>query len=150
MSHDDQSGRQMGRPKSKNPLSYNIYIRLTEADGQLLDFLAEFYKRDRAEMARFYVLEGVKKMKRQISPEFNILVRKADGSGTANVFSAESHLGGVVHPDDIKDTGQTIVDTQYPDFTPQLYTGLSGFLFSLKKGVTLDHLKSYLALSSAR
>lgn len=48
-----------GRPKAKNPLSYVVNIRLTVADGQRLDDLAEALNRDRADLARSVLLKGM-------------------------------------------------------------------------------------------
>lgn len=48
-----------GRPKAKNPLSYVVNIRMTVADGERLDDLADFLNRDRAEVARSILLAGL-------------------------------------------------------------------------------------------
>jgi hypothetical protein len=51
-----------GRPKAKNPLTYVVNIRLTATDGRRLDDLAETLNRDRADLARSILLEGVERL----------------------------------------------------------------------------------------
>ena len=60
-----RSGR--GRPPARNPLSYVVNVRLTEADGIRLDDLAVRENRDRSELVREIVLTGLKKMERNCS-----------------------------------------------------------------------------------
>jgi len=54
--------RTRGRPTAKNPLTYHVAVRLTEADGRRLDTLADRLNRDRADLVREIVLAGLKKM----------------------------------------------------------------------------------------
>ncbi|UQZ90712.1 hypothetical protein C4J81_16475 [Deltaproteobacteria bacterium Smac51] len=55
-----------GRPKAKNPLSYVVNIRLTVADGLRLDELADTLNRDRADLARSILLEGLADLEKNI------------------------------------------------------------------------------------
>ena len=55
-----------GRPLAKNPLSYQLYVRLTEADGHRLNELADHLNRDRADLIREIVLAGIAKLERQL------------------------------------------------------------------------------------
>jgi len=48
-----------GRPTARNPLIYHVAVRLTEADGRRLDELADRLNRDRAELVRGIVLDGL-------------------------------------------------------------------------------------------
>jgi predicted DNA-binding protein len=56
------SDRGRGRPLAKNPLNYQLYVRLTEADGRRLDELADRLNRDRADLIREIVLDGLKRL----------------------------------------------------------------------------------------
>jgi hypothetical protein len=51
-----------GRPTARNPLSYVVNIRLTEADGRRMDEAAERENRDRADLAREILLTGLNKL----------------------------------------------------------------------------------------
>jgi len=62
MARSDEVRRGPGRPTAKNPLNYQLYVRLTETDGQRLDNLADRLNRDRADLIREMILTMMKKM----------------------------------------------------------------------------------------